>query len=66
MEWRHQRKLILTMAGGWQGWFCEKCCWNHALPESAAERNTLGQIILAEFSAHDCKQFARENWNAAS
>ena len=60
MEWKHQRRLVLTMAGDWQGWTCDTCDWRLRFPEGAAGRGAQSKSIQCEFDAHDCTQFVRQ------
>jgi hypothetical protein len=65
MEWKYKRRFIFTTSDKWSGWFCERCCWSRALPALVAERSEMASRVKAEFEAHDCEQFARENWPVA-
>lgn len=62
MEWQHERRLVFLMSERWSGWFCERCCWNQPLPMAVGELLSLGACVGDEFGAHDCEQFALENW----
>lgn len=66
MQWQHERRLIFAVGPAWSGYFCERCCWNRPLPADAGERDALARGIGEEFNAHNCKQFAHENWKEAA
>ena len=66
MEWKHERRLIFLMSPGWAGWFCERCCWSRQLPADARARDAVAKRIEQEFPAHDCEQFAHENWETSA
>jgi hypothetical protein len=65
MEWEHERRLVLFIGPEWAGWFCARCCWNRRQPTDLKENETLAKRINRDFEAHDCEQFARENWKSA-
>jgi hypothetical protein len=54
--------LIFDNSEKWAGWCCAGCCWNRPEPQSESERHALAARIDAEFDAHSCETFARENW----
>ncbi len=58
----HERRLAFDTSDRWSGWLCLRCCWNRPAPQSPLERQAMADAILAEFEAHDCETFARENW----
>jgi DNA-binding response OmpR family regulator len=57
-----ERRLIFDNSQKWAGWYCAGCCWNRPAPKSEGERIALAARIDAEFDAHNCEVFARENW----
>ena len=57
-----ERRLIFDNSEKWAGWYCASCCWNRPEPKSESERSALAARIDAEFDAHNCETFARENW----
>ena len=57
-----ERRLIFDNSEKWAGWYCAGCCWNRPEPQSESERHALAARIDAEFDAHSCETFARENW----
>jgi ActR/RegA family two-component response regulator len=58
----HERRLVFDRSEKWAGWLCLRCCWNRPVPKDSAEYATLTESIQAEFDAHDCEAFARQNW----
>ena len=62
----HERRLAFDSSEKWAGWLCLRCCWNRPAPPSQLERQTMAEAIHAEFEAHDCETFARENWRPAA
>lgn len=63
LQWKHERRLVLVASPTWMGWFCERCYWHITLDTVPAE----GQHSLeiqAQFDAHDCEEFARQNWTS--
>ena len=58
------RRLVFDHDGKWAGWHCASCCWNRPAPNSEAQRQVLAAQVNAEFEAHDCEAFARENWKS--
>ncbi len=66
MEWKHERRLIFLIGPKWAGWFCQRCCWSRELPANLKERGTFANRTEPEFRAHDCEQFAHENWTTAA
>jgi len=66
MQWQDERRLVFGVSEKWSGWFCQRCCWNRKLPESASERDGFSDRVGAEFASHDCEAFVRENWAAPS
>lgn len=65
MQWKHERRLVLAATPEWLGWFCERCCWHIRLDTEP----TLVQHSVdakAKFDAHDCAEFARQNWKGGS
>ena len=65
MEWEHDRRLVLFIGPEWAGWLCARCCWSRRQPTNLKENETLAKTITRDFEAHDCEQFARENWKSA-
>jgi hypothetical protein len=64
MQWKNERRLVFGVGVGWHGYFCERCCWNLPRPEDPGKLNAYTKRASEEFAAHDCEQFARENWKA--
>jgi hypothetical protein len=60
-QFQYERRLTFEETGKWKGWSCERCCWN--VPQ--AEAPTDQAKIQADFDAHSCEAFARENWDRA-
>jgi ActR/RegA family two-component response regulator len=58
-----KRQLLFDKSEMWAGWYCAGCCWNRPEPKAESDRHALAARIGAEFDAHDCEAFARENWN---
>jgi len=59
------RRLVFDQDEKWAGWHCTSCCWNRPAPDSETERLALAACVHAEFEAHNCERFARENWKWA-
>ena len=57
-----ERRLVFDSSEKWAGWYCASCCWNRPEPKSESERRALAARIDAEFDAHSCETFAREQW----
>ena len=65
LQWQYERRLVFVAAPTWMGWYCERCCWHLKLGDAP----TSGGLTVnahEKFEAHDCEQFARENWNVSS
>jgi len=59
LQWQHERRLVFVASPTWLGWFCERCCWNIKLGTAPSDHSIDAQ---QRFDAHDCEQFASENW----
>ena len=66
MEWRFERRLVYGASARWEGWFCERCCWNRRKPASDLEQTLQSASIEQDFAAHSCEEFARAHWQATS
>jgi hypothetical protein len=64
--WTHKRQLTFTVSARWSGWFCERCCWSVPLPASRYERDEVASKVEEQFASHNCKRFARENWEKST
>ena len=66
MKWQHERRLVFVAGPEWNGWFCERCCWNQRLPDRERERDALARGVKVMFDSHDCEEFALANWEKAA
>lgn len=57
-----ERQLLFDSSGEWAVWSCARCCWHVSAPPSERERVLIAKAVSADFDAHDCESYARENW----
>lgn len=62
MQWKYERRLVLAATPEWMGWFCERCCWHITLDAKPTQAQQTVDA-RAQFDAHDCEEYARQNWN---